>query len=73
MGGGESIYASHDVFIKKAGRWLSGAYEVYLSIPERDRETMARRMAAAQLGGDARPERSQSSWSSLYAEINSGG
>ena len=57
-------------FIKKAGRWLSGAYEVYLSIPDRDRESMARKMATAQLGGDAAPEESQASWSSLYSAIS---
>ena len=60
-------------FIKKAGRWLSGTYEVYLSIPERERESMARKMASAQLGSDSTPSQALSSWSSLWAEINSGG
>ena len=40
-------------YIKKAGRWLSGAYEVYLSIPEAQKAQMAQRMATAESGTTA--------------------
>ena len=56
-------------YIKKAGRWLSGAYEVYLSIPEAQKAQMAQRMATAGSGTDNDGVDSLATWTDLYRTL----
>ena len=56
-------------YIKKAGRWLSGAYEVYLSIPEAQKAQMAQRMATAGSGTDNNGVDSLATWTDLYRTL----
>ena len=56
-------------YIKKAGRWLSGAYEVYLSIPEAQKAEMAQRMATAGSGTDNDGVASLATWTELYRSL----
>jgi len=56
-------------YIKKAGRWLSGAHEVYLSIPEAQKAEMAQRMATAGSGTDHHGVASLATWTELYQSL----
>ena len=55
--------------IKKSGRWLSGAHETHLSIPEGDKATVARRMVASAESADNEGVQSHRKWKALHPAL----
>ena len=71
QGGAVTLFASgySAEHVKKAGRWASAAFEVYLSIPSSTRQRMANDMVNATDLADVDGTRLHANWSDLYGAM----